>query len=953
MARIPTAVETFRAPTPRGGVRQFSAAPVDFSPLGDAARAVGQAATTVSLTQQQNLAQDEKFNASARFLEFQTQQQQKLRDMGRDAQPGAFGFTQSAQEEYKDAADEFARSLPKNLRREYDVRLQNLEGKLLLNADSFESQARTGFYNDTIEKSFEGLRAGIIDGDIDYDAAIAQGAEIVANSGLTPTEKLKFAESWERDAAAALWRKEFNEDPQRALVAAGGGTEAQRMDYQRGNLFSAMIKQESGGNPNAVSPVGATGIMQVMPATGEQIAREIGDPNFPTGGTVQEQQDYLKDPDINKAYGEYYMNKQLDRFGGDVEAALIAYNAGPGNAQKWLDAGRDYDALPKKSETQPYVRNILGDLGLAQGLPVEAVTLAANGPADPRFEALDIDTRLKLIGSAAKAVDQIGKAERTAAIDGYKLALEQDPFAVQEDDILNDLRLNDGDRASLLSKRDAEVGTAQTDRVGELELDIATNPAAVSQKDILEDGLLDDGQKAGLVNKLKAALKDYDAQQADVAAYRDGVQGNPYSTDDRKSVDNAWKSFDVQPESEKYALSALSVVQRRGVMPGPVVENIRGTMLRGNIEQAVAMLELASKAEDISTGSMAGRSGSDDVRNAIAEYNYWRKLDFSPEEAATNVINARQPGAEQVAVPKDVQKKIEKIDLGDVEGLYDETINPFTADPEAAPGVAAQTMVAEYRDIVLEHYQQTGDLETAKARAEAQFKRTYNVSNATGKPQIMRYPPEAYYPAFEGNQDYLATQLQESVTQAFGANVNADSVSLVAVPGVTDVDVRLGRPPRYGVIAQREDGTFDVLPENVYMQFDPATGEQETTQSRIEETRQRSAEFEESALRDEGFLQPDGSILLRVKTADNRKGGVVVNVDTKEIYAKDPDTGDWEPTGGMYKTKGISEGFLTIDNKRWTKTSRAEAIRRQERKDKRAQARQELRDQLDDPLFEE
>lgn len=953
MARIPTASESLRAPTPRGGTRQFSAPVVDFGGIGRAGQAIGQALTTVATTQLQGVEQDSKFNAAARFSEFQTEQAQRLRDMERDAQPGAFGFTQSVQEEYQKAANDFARSLPEGLRREYDLRLTNLEGKMLLNADSFENNARTGFYNDTIEKSFSNLREAVINGELSHEEALAQGAEIVGSSGLTPTEKLKFAESWEQDAAAALWRKEFNADPERALIAAGGGTEAQRIDYQKGNLFSAMIKQESGGKPNAVSHVGATGIMQVMPATGEQISREIGDPNFPAGGTVQEQQDYLKNAEVNKVYGEYYMNKQLDRFGGDVEAALIAYNAGPSNAQKWLDAGRDYDALPKKSETLPYVQNIMGDLGLAAGLPAGAAQLAANGPADPRFEALDYETRLKLIGAATKVVTDLGKAERTQAVDGYKLALEQDPFAVSEESILTDVRINDGDRASLLSKRDAEVGSAQADRVGEVELDIVNNPAGVSKQDILEDGLLDDGQKAGLINKLKTALKDYDAQQKDVAAYRDGVQGNPYSADDRKSVDNAWKAFDVAPDNPKYSLSALSVVQRRGVLPGPVVENIRGTILRGDIEQSVAMLDLAATSEDLSTGSLAGRSGSEDVRNAVDEYNYYKKLGYSPEEAAAKVIAVRQPGAEQLAVPKDVQKKIEKIGLNDVEGFYDESINPFAATPEAAPGVAAQTMVAEYRDLVNEHYQQTGDLETAKARAEAQFKRTYNVSNATGKAQIMRYPPEAFYPAFEGNQDYLATQLQDSVKQAFGADVNQDEVHLVSVPGITDVDVRLGRPPRYGVIAQREDGTYDVLPENVYMQFDVETGEAEAKESRLEQVQTRAAEFEESALRDEGLLQDDGSILLRVKTADQRPGGVVVNVDTNEIYAKDPDTGNWSPTGEMYQKSGTYQGFLKIGGDKYTRTDRLFSGEKQRRQDERAAARQELRDQIDDPLFEE
>lgn len=88
--------------------------------------------------------------------------------------------------------------------------------------------------------------------------------------------------------------------------------------------------------------------MQLMPGTAKN-------PGFGVKGTSNPW-----DPQENMRVGREYLNAMLKRYGGDKEAALIAYNAGPGNADKWVASGRSYDALPKRSETEPYVRKILG-----------------------------------------------------------------------------------------------------------------------------------------------------------------------------------------------------------------------------------------------------------------------------------------------------------------------------------------------------------------------------------------------------------------------------------------------------------------------------------------------------------------------------------------------------------------------------------------------------------------
>lgn len=109
-------------------------------------------------------------------------------------------------------------------------------------------------------------------------------------------------------------------------------------------LQGAVKLMESGGDPNAVSPKGAEGTMQVMPATQT-------DPGF---GVKPAQS---KDPAELERVGNDYLETMVKRYGNEIHG-LAAYNWGPGNVDKWLAAGGDMRKLP--TETRLYIADVLG-----------------------------------------------------------------------------------------------------------------------------------------------------------------------------------------------------------------------------------------------------------------------------------------------------------------------------------------------------------------------------------------------------------------------------------------------------------------------------------------------------------------------------------------------------------------------------------------------------------------
>ncbi|TNF35961.1 MAG: lytic transglycosylase [Gammaproteobacteria bacterium] len=120
-------------------------------------------------------------------------------------------------------------------------------------------------------------------------------------------------------------------------------------------LLMALARRESAFNAQAASPVGAQGLMQLMPGTARQVATQVG---VPYRGL-----DTVHNPGLNIALGSHYLAGLLKRYNGNRVLALAAYNAGPNRVDRWLeDANAPMDVFIESIpfyETREYVQAVL------------------------------------------------------------------------------------------------------------------------------------------------------------------------------------------------------------------------------------------------------------------------------------------------------------------------------------------------------------------------------------------------------------------------------------------------------------------------------------------------------------------------------------------------------------------------------------------------------------------
>lgn len=138
------------------------------------------------------------------------------------------------------------------------------------------------------------------------------------------------------------------------------------------SLVWALMREESTFRAEVVSPVGAIGLLQIMPYTGEEIANRLGVEDF--------EADQLYQPETNIQFSTWYINGLLGRWGGNEALAIASYNGGPHAVARWMKEGSDLepDEFIEEigyTETRRYVKRVLRSYGMYELLYGEGAPL--------------------------------------------------------------------------------------------------------------------------------------------------------------------------------------------------------------------------------------------------------------------------------------------------------------------------------------------------------------------------------------------------------------------------------------------------------------------------------------------------------------------------------------------------------------------------------------------------
>lgn len=672
-----------------------------------------------------------------------------------------------------------------------DLIFERMRGDVLVKSAAAASEKRTYYVTSETDK---GISSAVQLGQIKTRADAERYFETV----IKPKIDLAFADPMKRDKLYGVFGKRLVDelkltDPASLLPKRFAGD----------GVINAVIQAESTGNPSAISPAGAIGLMQVMPDTAAEIANEIGDQRF-LSLPPDERVKYLQRRDVSIKYGTYYLNKQLQQYNGDLEAALIAYNAGPGNADKWLAAGRDYAALPKPSETLPYVTKIMGNLGATanSGRPVTSEPARFSGGMWDYVDPADLNTAQTQASSAVR--DQ--------------LALGIENMQVTRSDIQN-APINDGDRAALLGQWDSK------------------------NKDMLD--VMDIQQR---LTSAPESIGTDDAKAAD-SWYKMAVGGDP----------SALSSNDPQV-SARAASAMTEFFNKAGFLPKSAKQSLEGMVRSSDKNKVISAMMLMDGLERTNKFSF-DKDVPENMRKMLDVWQAQRGY-RTDEEIVKSLLEYNDPAASKAknqleADAKDyVTKNFDSIDKK--LNVLDGGIFDWQASPPV-DALSAGTFGAEFNDVFVEAYKETGNPDDALKVTQQRIGRIWGKSAFAGNNggALMRRPPEYYYPMVDGSHDWMKSAIDAELS-TLGYNVVGKNVSgpggyvgqaqpewsyrLLSTPE-TESDITTGsrsKYPRYRIFLQNKTtGQQEVL-DHYY--FDPAQS-QDAARNQFNAAQSRSVEI--------------------------------------------------------------------------------------------------------------
>lgn len=689
------------------------------------------------------------FDTQTRYLQFEDEQRKAFGDSILNAPVGAEGFTEAQRESYRAAAKEFFKTVPDELKPEYDQTLFRLETNILSKADTFAVEERDRVAKTKIEDGENVILQGLQDNPEGWKDADAKAEALVRNSGRSPIDQDADLRAWRKRRAEALWDidKKTNGGAARARLGVNpAGPEAYRDAI-------ATIESAGSGGYSAVGPTHsklgrALGRYQIMEANIGPWSREA------LGRTVSVDE-FMANPKIQDAIFDHKFGGYVQRFGPE------------GAAQAWFAGERGVGKTDRK--------DVLGtDVGSYSKKFMAALGRPAGGTEpDPRYADLPYEDRVKLYDHsvveeerAARDAAVQANAQRKAFSDAMSLGIET---------------------GSVVSRQEI----------------LDANAA----------GRIDDGSAVTLLKQLDAKMKDGAAVSAltsNILAGSPKAAVNSFDEEQRKVADKTYDAMLQSAPDDQKGVVTDAFVRATGYIPKPAQAVVRQGALSSDPGILAAAMSQADALQLAAPTSFEAFAGGTDVRTKLSDFRHFvNDLGMSGQEAAAEMLRRNDPAVKvnREVLKTEADKFMKTLSLGQVTDAFDPGL--FAFEPGAGIMPEQQNgLLAEYKELAAEAFYATGgDAGRAKSRALDEIKTRWNVSNISGSAHLMRMPPELHYPSVGGSHEYLRADAM-ATAQEYADDLGRKVENVTIWPSAqTRADIEMGRPPRYRLFYQfRENG---------------------------------------------------------------------------------------------------------------------------------------------------
>lgn len=323
----------------------------------------------------------------------------------------------------------------------------------------------------------------------------------------------------------------------------------------------------------------------------------------------------------------------------------------------------------------------------------------------------------------------------------------------------------------------------------------------------------------------KAAQLDLAKANA-VQAVDSGAGVNPYDNDGKKTLDLALSAKLDSGADQAQAIT--DIVKSAKALPPAAAETIRMGVNSNDPNKVAETASMASSIMDMGGNAMFDPfDGGKDIEDSAIKFRHFTEyMGMTPQEAGQKIIVERDPAYKAKVkaqadtygfgktIKEDEQNGVLQADLGKNFGAPSFFGLRMTPAQIAFREGDRQSAVEDYKSLIQENYNNTGDYQLARTQAQAQLKKVWGVTNVTGAPVAMRYPPEQA-PALANipnASELIGNQVSAQISAYAGAPVDKTKIELEPIPGVTQKAYWRGEPPPYNVFWTDDKSIRHMLP---------------------------------------------------------------------------------------------------------------------------------------------